>query len=1174
MKIRRLDLIAYGPFVNEALEFEADNLHLIYGPNEAGKSTALRALQAVLYGMTDKRDAFLHPWDLMRVGMSIETGNGLIKVERRKGKGVRSLLYVGTERPVSGEEWARVLPVLDQNLFMQMFGLDYQRLVEGGRELAQGKGDIGEALLAAAGDLGSAVQRMHTFQDRAAELFQAHARSQSKLSVALRQYKDADKRIRSERFSSHAYRTAVLELEEKQRECERFAGEIRTCAGEHQALTRLQQAAPGVALLMQKQGELEAVSAIVLLPADFAARHDEVRELLRKALTTGENSQAELERLTQKLADTPRDPELAGLSVEIESLFAQSGKIDAAREHQPRREGQVRELTERAKRNLRQLGLERDPAECAGLKVKVVQRTEIDRLTESYPSLIALLGEAKKNLQNLSESLDENQQDLQELPPTPDTAELERCLAGVAGTPSEKDIAKSREQAVAAEMRADADLKALPLFRGTGDQLQQLQTPLAATVRVYQTRYAQQDALERQLEAEEAQARTDLGALEQKMRQLEDRGEVPTERGLDDSRARRDLGWTAVKHRWLEGEADAAAETQFLSGASSGRSLDQAYEDAVDEADGIADRLRREADRVQKKALCIEQIAAANQKSQELMEKIGQAATAREVLEGEWRSAWVATSHVPFTPIEMLDWLEARRDVIEALRNAAALKADLSQAEAQLQTWRAALEAALAPFGISVTGVLAEVIQAAREIVERANKARTRRRDLENEHKRLRSEQAKAAKRRSELQESLDKWQAEWASAIQDLPVPAGAMPDAVQAVVDLLDEIAAAAEQINGLVHRIETMRRDDGEYSTQVEKIAARSGTGCEDTDSLIIIKKLHHAATAAKQNEDAAANLRNEIERTREALENARLEAERQRKRLSALCAEASVDTPDSLRTAIESSNRKRELAIQIGDQKKALAAACAGRTIEELVEAVGALDLDALPARLRQLEERQQSYERQKQECSNRTVELERDFQLHESAATLIQAAVDKQDAAARILDLGEQYLEQEIAGRLLGAAVERYRRRHQDPMLDRAGQYFKTLTCGSFSALTVDFDESNRRVLRAVRNDSAGHVDVAGLSDGARDQLFFSLRLAYIEDHCARLGKCPVILDDVLMAFDNDRAAAALRVLGELAAKTQVLLFTHHAHHIDLARRALGEASLTVHELAPAQVAVS
>lgn len=246
---------------------------------------------------------------------------------------------------------------------------------------------------------------------------------------------------------------------------------------------------------------------------------------------------------------------------------------------------------------------------------------------------------------------------------------------------------------------------------------------------------------------------------------------------------------------------------------------------------------------------------------------------------------------------------------------------------------------------------------------------------------------------------------------------------------------------------------------------------------------------------------------------------------------------------------------------------LATACAGRSLQELIEAVQALDVDAIPAQLKELEDQRDEYERQKLACSNRTVELQREFQVHESAESLRQAATDKQDAGARILDFAEQFAEQEIAARLLAAAIERYRKRHQDPLLERAGAHLEKLTCGSLSGLTVDFEEGNRRVLRAVRKGSGEHVDIAALSDGARDQLFFALRLAYIEDHCARAGTCPVILDDVLMAFDNDRATSALRVLAELAKSTQVLLFTHHAHHIDLARAAIGEAGLAIHEFA-------
>jgi uncharacterized protein YhaN len=72
--------------------------------------------------------------------------------------------------------------------------------------------------------------------------------------------------------------------------------------------------------------------------------------------------------------------------------------------------------------------------------------------------------------------------------------------------------------------------------------------------------------------------------------------------------------------------------------------------------------------------------------------------------------------------------------------------------------------------------------------------------------------------------------------------------------------------------------------------------------------------------------------------------------------------------------------------------------------------------------------------------------------------------------------------------------------------------------------------------------------------------------SYIENHCAENAPCPVILDDALMAFDDERASAALKVLQELSKKTQVLVFTHHAHHVKLAESVLGEAGFQLHEL--------
>ena len=59
---------------------------------------------------------------------------------------------------------------------------------------------------------------------------------------------------------------------------------------------------------------------------------------------------------------------------------------------------------------------------------------------------------------------------------------------------------------------------------------------------------------------------------------------------------------------------------------------------------------------------------------------------------------------------------------------------------------------------------------------------------------------------------------------------------------------------------------------------------------------------------------------------------------------------------------------------------------------------------------------------------------------------------------------------------------------------------------------------------------------------------------------------PLILDDVLITSDDERAANILRALARFGERGQVLLFTHHGHLIDVARSALKEGDVAVHNL--------
>src|SRR5215471_12154648 len=90
MRIVALHLRAYGHFSGHSLKFGPEpGLHLVYGNNEAGKSTTLRALSSVLFGYPHEVvDGFKHDAKDIALGIDVlaTEGRQLSFVRKRRGR--------------------------------------------------------------------------------------------------------------------------------------------------------------------------------------------------------------------------------------------------------------------------------------------------------------------------------------------------------------------------------------------------------------------------------------------------------------------------------------------------------------------------------------------------------------------------------------------------------------------------------------------------------------------------------------------------------------------------------------------------------------------------------------------------------------------------------------------------------------------------------------------------------------------------------------------------------------------------------------------------------------------------------------------------------------------------------------------------------------------------------
>lgn len=145
----------------------------------------------------------------------------------------------------------------------------------------------------------------------------------------------------------------------------------------------------------------------------------------------------------------------------------------------------------------------------------------------------------------------------------------------------------------------------------------------------------------------------------------------------------------------------------------------------------------------------------------------------------------------------------------------------------------------------------------------------------------------------------------------------------------------------------------------------------------------------------------------------------------------------------------------------------------------------------------------------------------------------------------------QYAVASFAALLLKKARDIYELERQPGVLLRASDYFMTMTNGAFTAVKAPFGEQRLLAVRA----NGQMVDTNQLSRGTAEQLYLAMRFALVEEHAGK-AVLPLVLDDILVNFDEERMESCLRVLADLSTRHQVLLFTCHGHVREAAARVI------------------
>ena len=139
----------------------------------------------------------------------------------------------------------------------------------------------------------------------------------------------------------------------------------------------------------------------------------------------------------------------------------------------------------------------------------------------------------------------------------------------------------------------------------------------------------------------------------------------------------------------------------------------------------------------------------------------------------------------------------------------------------------------------------------------------------------------------------------------------------------------------------------------------------------------------------------------------------------------------------------------------------------------------------------------------------------------------------------------------LAQSVLTSANTAMQNRFSPVLGEKAATIFTKLTKGKYNKVLLD----RKMVPSAQENGDILSHEVFSLSQGAADQLYLAVRLAICDMVLPAENCVPIFLDDALVTFDDERMAAALDHLVELAEQRQILLFTCQQRELAYLRKA-------------------
>ncbi|MER9457408.1 AAA family ATPase [Mesorhizobium sp. M0478] len=1155
MRLQRLDLIRYGKFTDGTIDFgpkpeSGPDLHIVFGLNEAGKSTALSAYLDLLFGIEERsRYNFLHEYSAMRIGGVLELAGSEHTFTRTKQR-TNSLLNA-TGQSVSEVAITAHLAGLSRDAYTTMFSLDDETLEAGGKSILESRGDLGKLLFTASAGLGNASDTLNGLEAEADALYRKQAHG---TELALLKKRLVDVKSRRDAIDTLASTYEGLEAErlDASQQYGRTISDRAVLVARLDTIARYVRAAPMLADMRRKIARLDQLPDITSPARTWTGSVTELIDDDASLRTRLSANIDEVERLSAKVTAVDEDERILSISERIRSLAEGKVRHTAAGFDLPTRRMGLQILNNTVASCLAALGRSSEPDPAALLPPAVtvgVVRAMVEQRSGIATGARAARDEAAAALDALQVARQRVGEE--RAVPEPARARLGSALSKARASGHKAEIKTAREAGDAGTIRWKASLARLRPWNGDALALANVAVPSAGQIAAWKTVasvLARNTAVlaERlaEYEGNHAMLAARLDALRASVDVVDDEAAAAIRRLRDDAWAthRAVLTGDTADDFAVALTRDDVASAGRLAGAADLAEI-RAMTRALAEATANLSRNGIQSQQLVKDA-----------DTQLLEIRVAASELLGEALE--------PSSERLIERIE--DQIEARSDALASWEQIELARLKAERAADAGEQIHLEMRAALESVGIvSEPGDTLEAIMAIAELF------------LDRQRK-VDAEYAEALRMVSSKEEDLaarrvavgvaerreEEWLAGITEALKGTWLESGLSASGVGAVLDQLAELSRSLQEREDLQLRIDKMEADRANFLVEVIAVAVEADEPTKDGEPEQLATRLAERLERAERTRETKASLGNELKRLKEAREILDTEISAHERRKNEVLGVFGVATLSEVIERDELLRERDGLRTTVAELEERVVAELAVDGFDQARSILEAIDFDSLAVEKAEGEQRLRQFDEIIQQQLIRQTRAADKLDAIGGDSAVARLDAERRTTLLEIEEKAVRYIELKLGIMSAGNALRIYRENHRSGMMARASDAFKLMTRGQYSGLTTQ-PVKGEEVLIAVQRDGQSKLAEA-LSKGARFQLYLALRLAGYYEFAQFRPSVPFIADDIMETFDHIRSEEVFRLFGEMANTGQVIYLTHHKHLCEIAKAVVPQS--TIHQL--------